>query len=143
MVRLCSFALESGHRCRCAATRTQDFCRHHSPEALALRKSSEPAEPSGSPAFSPRREWGQLRIYIAESDATAFPDLLELIMHAAADGAMTPRTAGKLLVLLYRRRMEFQQHALRARSRQLKGPSQVMSFPSPDSKGPESENANL
>jgi hypothetical protein len=116
MLRICSFRLDNGRRCQCAANRDQDFCRHHTPAALRLRHAAEPGEFSqeGEVEFSPRREWGLLRSYIAESEAEAFDDLLDNIMHAASDGAMTPRTAGRLLILLYRRREELKLQASRA-----------------------------
>ena len=107
MLRICSFRLDNGRRCQCAANRGLDFCRHHTPEALRVRHAAEPEFAEGSKvAFSPRREWGQLRIFIMESEAEAFEDILEGLMTGMADGIMTPRTAGRLLLLLYRRREE-------------------------------------
>jgi hypothetical protein len=116
MLRICSFRLDNGRRCQCAANRDQDFCRHHTPAALRLRHGAEPGEFSqeGEVEFSPRREWGLLRTFIVQSDAEAFPDILENLMTAMADGMMTPRTAGRLLLLLYRRREELKIQAHRA-----------------------------
>jgi hypothetical protein len=107
MFRICSFRLDNGRRCHCAANRGLDFCRHHTPEALRVRHAAEPEfSDEAEIAFSPRREWGQLRTFIMGSEAEAFDDILEGFMTGMADGIMTPRTAGRLLLLLYRRREE-------------------------------------
>jgi len=118
MIPTCSFILDNGRRCHCAANRNQDFCRHHTPEALRLHRAAQPDDPADREqeiAFSPRREWGQLRQWIAQSEAEAFEDILENLMTAMADGMMTPRTAGRLLLLLYRRREELKLQAHRAK----------------------------
>ena len=114
MVRLCSYILENGKRCRCAANHADDFCRHHTPQALRDRQSSQPAEPADALDFNPLREWRALRRFIGQCETQDFNDILENIMAATADGAMTHRTAGRLLVVLYRRREELYQQTLRA-----------------------------
>ena len=104
MIRTCSFVLDNGRRCHCAATRGQDCCRHHTPETLALHRAAQPGSPDPEQAFSPRREWGQLRHYIGYCNEESIPDLIEDLMLALATGAMTPRTAGRFLLLLHNRR---------------------------------------
>src|ERR1700683_3413739 len=157
MVRLCSYILENGKRCRCAANHAEDFCRHHTPQALRDRQSSQPAEPADALDFTPLRECPPLRRFIGQCETQDFNDILENIMAATAEGAMTHRTAGRLLVVLYCRTQELEQQDLRA-SQPIpasvfkmyraavdalpdpdarRGLSQLMRFPSHNSNGPE------
>jgi hypothetical protein len=161
MVRLCSYVLENGKRCHCAANHAEDFCRHHTPQALRDRQSSQPAEPADAPDFNPLREWRALRRFIGQCETQDFNDILENIMAATAEGAMTHRTAGRLLVVLYHRRAELEQQTLRASEPipdsllnmfqaavnalpdpdARRGLSQLMPFPSHNSNGPEAKTA--
>jgi hypothetical protein len=107
-MRICSFLLSNGHRCQCVANRDQDFCRHHTPQALRLRDAAEAGEFSeeASDHFSPRREWGHLRQDIAQAEPDQFPDYIEALMINMDAGRMSPRTAGRLLLVLYHRQEE-------------------------------------
>ena len=84
------------------------------PSATASPPSPPSPQTSDAPDFNPRREWRALRRCIGQSETEDFNDILENIMAAAAEDAMTHRTAGRLLVVLYRRREELEQQAIRA-----------------------------
>ncbi len=112
MIRTCSFVLDNGHRCHCAANRDQDYCRHHSPTALALRRAAQPGAPAPDAPFSPRREWGQLREYIGYCNEDSIPDLVDDLMICLFNGTMTPRTAGRFLLLIYNRREQIRRQQL-------------------------------
>jgi hypothetical protein len=107
-MRICSFLLANGHRCQCVANRDQDFCRHHTPQALRLHDAAEAGEfyEEASDHFSARREWGHLRLDIAQAQDDQFPDYIEALMTNMDAGRMSPRTAGRLLLVLYHRREE-------------------------------------
>jgi len=58
MVPECTFILRNGQKCRCAAIRNQEFCRHHTAQPAASGPSPAPAVlrpyiPSGPSIFPP------------------------------------------------------------------------------------------
>ncbi len=153
MVRLCSFTLENGSRCRCVANRGRDVCRHHTPEGLQGRQPREPIEAPEMSDSDRRRAWRGLRTSIRTAQDDLLDSYLETIMGAAAAGTMTHRTAGKLLVCIFHRREELYDQSLRDQLRPLQeavdqygleyvkaaladairsDPKQVISFPTLD-----------
>jgi len=113
MPRLCSYVLSNGNRCHCPANRDDEYCRHHNLDGMRhrqpnpARNSGHDPEPnaSGDDKFRPHLEWAHLRRFITQSATLDdISGVIETLMSATSEGDMAERTAGRLLVLLYRRR---------------------------------------
>ena len=74
----CTFIFANGLNCRCAATRNQEFCRHHAPKPAPSPAPAAPAQPrlrSGSSIFTPDLR-AAMHAVIRNPDRRAFDDLL-------------------------------------------------------------------
>lgn len=96
----CQFILPTGHKCRCAATRNQPFCRHHGPK------------PPGLPPLSRRQRysrlarWALLGREIPQLELTQIPfEAYDILLSLLEDGSagISDRGAGRLLRGLLRR----------------------------------------
>jgi hypothetical protein len=89
----CRFVLPKGRNCRCAATRNQEFCRHHAPR---------PAIPGPPPIpkrdrYSRIQHWAQLGRNLAWLDPAEIPLEVHAILHSLLQDGISDREAGRLL----------------------------------------------
>ena len=99
MAPQCCFTLPNGKKCRCAATRNQQFCRHHAPKAAA------PSIPKRERLTRVRR-WGTLNRMLPSIDPAEIPfeaySIFEALLRDGPRG-ISDREAGRLLRGLFRR----------------------------------------
>jgi hypothetical protein len=125
----CSFVLDNGQPCRCPARRGDRFCRHHAPEALALRRevaetgSPAPVSASAAPDLNNpwllRAEWRTFHRLIPMCDSVELEDTFDMILSALGSREIAPRSAGRLLLAILDRRAALAHEAEEARFRAL------------------------
>jgi len=112
----CHFVLATNQPCRAPALHARDFCRHHTPEALARRQARAVGHPSPDPetreeidgANDPRylrAYWRKHHRIIAESyDDEQCQEIYDMILMALGERAISPCSAGKILLAVMDRR---------------------------------------
>lgn len=116
----CHFVLATNQPCRAPALSRAQYCRHHTPEALARRQAragENPDTPDTSPeipeeaidgANDPRylrAYWRKHHRIIAESyDDEQCQGIYDMILMALRERAISPCSAGKLLLAVMDRR---------------------------------------
>lgn len=96
----CTFILSNGRKCRCAATRNQAFCRHHSPTS-ATAPQLAPDRP-----FSRLARWRSVGRDLPGMEADELPYEIYSILEALLeedDLSISDRQAGRLLRSILRR----------------------------------------
>lgn len=112
----CHFVLATNQPCRAPALHARDTCRHHTPEALAHRQARANGDPSAHPdtreeidgANDPRylrAYWRTQHRIIAESyDDEQCKEIYDMILMALGERAISPCSAGKILLAVMDRR---------------------------------------
>jgi hypothetical protein len=89
----CRFILPTGRKCRCAATRRQDYCRHHAPKPAA----PGPPPPPKRDLYSRLSHWAQVSRNVPWIDPSEIPFEIHTILRALLDNGISDREAGRLL----------------------------------------------
>lgn len=109
----CSLVLANGLPCRAPALHDNPYCRHHTPEALARRQARPDAPPrtpreeidgANDPNYV-RAYWRMQHRIVAEStDDEQCQEISEMILMALGERAISPCSAGKILLAVMDRR---------------------------------------
>jgi hypothetical protein len=133
LLNACQHLLDNRLPCRAPALHNGMRCRHHTPEALARRQARlDDNDPDTPPNTDPERsaeeiDAAHLRAYwrthhrvIAESlDDDQCQQIYDMILMALGERAISPRSAGKLLLAVIDRRKALTREAQEAAFRQL------------------------
>lgn len=134
MVSNCAFLLANGRPCRCPALHDENYCRHHTPAALArrrarlLREDDSTTPPDSTPDLDQlaapippaylRAYWRTHHRIIAHADAETCTEIYDMILYALSERGISPRSGGRLLQAVFDRRRvlvaEAEQAAFRA-----------------------------
>jgi hypothetical protein len=135
MPSTCAFLLDNNRPCRAPALHNDRYCRHHTPDALARRRAAHldsddapnpdltpsvaaPDENTPIPPAYLRAYWRTHHRVIAHADAETSTEIFDMILLALAERAISPRSAGRLLLAVLDRRKvladEAQEAAFRA-----------------------------
>jgi len=115
----CSHVFPDGRPCRALAPRPASVCRNHTPQAVAdrddrARRAAE-LKYGGEAPLTPaqlKTFWQNYHGIIRNADESDFDDILANLMAALEQGAVSDRSAGRLLRALVRRRRELAQQRM-------------------------------
>lgn len=159
MVSNCAFLLANGRPCGCPALHDENYCRHHTPAALARRRArlhheDDPTTPLDStpdldqpaapipPAYL-RAYWRTHHRVIAHANAETCTEIYDMILYALSERGISPRSGGRLLQAVFDRRRvlvaEAEQAAFRAleeKARRIQAAHAALSSPTAPARSP-------